>query len=40
MPKDSINIYFTSTDNGSKVLASIADKTKSLDKETWCLAVS
>lgn len=38
MPKDSINVYFTITDNGSKVLASITDKTKALDKETQRLA--
>lgn len=34
MPKDSLNIYLTATDQMSPVLASITDKTKALDKES------
>lgn len=40
MPTDSISVYFTIKDDGSKVLASITDKTKSLDKETQRLTQS
>ena len=34
MPKESLNIYLTATDKLSPALASIADKTRELDKET------
>ena len=34
MPKESLNIYLTATDQMSPVLASITDKTKALDKES------
>lgn len=34
MPKESLNIYLTATDKLSPALASIADKTKALDKES------
>lgn len=40
MPDERINVYFTITDDGSKVLASISDKTKSLDKDTQRLSQS
>ena len=34
MPKESLNIYLTATDQISPVLASITDKTRALDKES------
>ncbi len=34
MPKESINVYLTAVDGVSPVFASIADKTKALDKES------
>lgn len=34
MPKESLNIYMTATDQISPVLASITDKTRALDKES------
>lgn len=37
MPKDSLNIYLTATDQMSPVLASITDKTKALNKESQLL---
>lgn len=40
MPNESLNIYFTIKDGASVTLATIADKTKALDKETQQLEQS
>lgn len=38
MPKESISLYFTIEDGGSKTLTTLGNKTKALDKETQQLA--
>lgn len=40
MPRESLNVYLSGTDNLSPVLASITDKTKALDKESQELTQS